>query len=231
MTLQVAIIATGILVIFAGVLMLLRTSRKAETETETSFNILGITLSGPTAAVVITIGVVLVLAAEPWMLRSSSAGDGVSPPPSTSRSTPRSPSSQPPASTALTAERAPITITTPTNGQQVVGAQGVTLTGTADNADDRKLWVLDHADNDKYYLVSPAPLAVINGRWSFADRHIGSESSEDDGNTFVLTVVSADETCQDAFKKAKPNNENDIVFSTLPVGCKEEAKVGVVKTS
>jgi hypothetical protein len=124
-----------------------------------------------------------------------------------------------------------VRITSPADGQKVVGLDGVLVEETADKAHDRRLWMFDHADNDQYYVVNSSPLAVIDGHWSFFDRQVGSATADDDGHTFVLMVVTADDSCQEELQRKKPNNEGDIAFSSLPTGCTPGPAVNVVKVA
>ncbi|MCU1685182.1 MAG: hypothetical protein JWQ81_5921 [Amycolatopsis sp.] len=231
MTTNTIAIIAGCLIAMAGVVVIAHRIKEKTEDTPTIARIGPIELSGGAGTVLAMIGGLILLASLLWPLGNISNRDQN--PVSSTPTTPTRPSSIPP--TVKLASPTPqvtqVAITSPTTGQKVIGKSGVLLEGTAGEADDRQLWLFDHADDNLYYLISNAPLTVTNGRWSAQDPQVGSTTSEDDGHTFVLLLAQADARCNGTLGSAVPNASGDIVFPHLPEGCSQVASVNVVKSS
>ncbi len=227
---QIVVTTIGSLVISAGIVILFRTILHKKDETHTTIKILNMEISGGGATVTMIVGAILILVAHAWTLVDTASE--ISSPTSTAPTT--TPTRRSMDSSSIEPglpQPEVVRITSPANGQKVVGLEGVLVEGTASKADDRHLWIFDHADNDQYYLITSSPLAVIDGHWSFFDSQVGSATPEDDGHTFVLMVITANDSCKEELKQKKPNNEGDIVFSNLPNGCTPGPTVNVVKVA
>ncbi|WP_154677190.1 hypothetical protein [Parafrankia discariae] len=117
-----------------------------------------------------------------------------------------------------------ITVAAPLNGTEISGAEGVVISGTAQNLGDSTIWIFDFAlDADGkrvFYRNNDIPLEVAEGAWSFIDRPIGGGTS-DIGNNFKISIVEASKECTEILRNAKPNPDGDVVFSSLPAGCQQ----------
>ena len=122
-------------------------------------------------------------------------------------------------------------ITSPTDGQQVSGAVGVQVTGTACGLVAEYGWVFDHDSEDPYYYEvypsTPGPIVQGNGAWSVLDQPIGSQG--DVGKPYFLTLVLASATCNAALENI-PQVDGDYKVLTFPTGCQIIQSVRVVVT-
>jgi hypothetical protein len=129
-----------------------------------------------------------------------------------------------------------LTITSPSAGQHVDGAQGVEVTGKSCSMGESTGWLFDYDTNDEHYYMdypvnSPdnaAPIIVSNGGWSYDDAPIGSPGDRD--QTYGITVVLASSTCTKKLESAKPDAQGDIRYTSFPSGCMVETTVDVEVT-
>jgi hypothetical protein len=129
-----------------------------------------------------------------------------------------------------------LTITSPSAGQAVDGAEGIEVVGKSCGMSGSTGWLFDYDLSDEHYYMdypvsSPnnaAPIIVSNGGWSYNDSPIGSPG--DVNQTYGITVVLASPPCTKELESAKPDASGDIIFKTFPSGCKIEDAVDVEVT-
>jgi hypothetical protein len=123
-------------------------------------------------------------------------------------------------------------ITSPSAGQQVSGAQGIEVTGTACAMNGMTGWLFDYDPNDQHYYMdysdNPEPVVVGNGSWAYDDQPIGSPGDND--QAYGITAVLASPACTSKLENAKPDPEGDFPYKTLPDGCQAEDTVDVIVT-
>lgn len=229
MPLQTIVIIVGSLIVMTGIVVLFRSIKEGREDTPTSARIGPLELNGGAGVITILIGGLLISGSILW-LHGTGTGTGTVDQPT---KVVGDPGKQPSSAHTSSPEPAPasVVITTPVAGQKVTGKSGVRVQGSAPDTDDRKLWLFDHADDNKYYLVSSSPLTVAHGQWMIQDPQVGSATPEDDGHIFVLTLARANDVCATTLLNAKSNPEGDVVFDHLPEGCVEAAHVDIVKDS
>lgn len=129
-----------------------------------------------------------------------------------------------PTSPTSSASPPQIIVHAPLNGAEISGAEGVTIEGSAGDLGDSTIWIFDFALNADgrrvFYRANDLPLEVTEGNWSFTDRPIGNGSS-DIGEVFKIAIVEASADCTKILKNAKPNQDGDVVFPSLPAGCRQ----------
>jgi hypothetical protein len=126
-----------------------------------------------------------------------------------------------------------LTITSPSGGQAVDGAQGIEVTGTSCGMNGSTGWLFDYDLNDEHYYMdypvnSPynaVPIIVSNGSWAYNDAPIGSPG--DVNQTYGITAVLASPACTKELESAKPDSSGDIRLTNFPPGCKIETTVDV----
>ena len=110
------------------------------------------------------------------------------------------------------------------------GQAGVTLTGTATGLGGSRLRVFELAPDGLYYVADEGPVPVHAGRWRFHNGTIGS-GAQDVGKVFTTIAVIADAACGRTLAAAVPNGEGNVVYRTLPPGCREGDSVRVRKVA
>jgi hypothetical protein len=160
------------------------------------------------------------------LLPTDSSASPTTGPPNSSISPTIPTSTSPPLETLPTGV---VKITSPSDGQQVIGHEGVWLRGIAGELGSNHLRIFDHADNGLYYLIDNGPLSVSNKQWSFFDPQIGSGTPGDVGHTFVLVAAVSNATCDQSLAASQPDVQGDVSFTKLPDGCAEASNVRVIK--
>lgn len=119
----------------------------------------------------------------------------------------------------------PIAITSPTNGAGV--RSGFTVSGTAPDLGEDKLWLFVWGDNATvpgkvYYRTTSVPIGIVSGFW---DAHLGSLGApgKEIGRTFILRLVRANPHCSDVIKNITPSPMGNFFIRELPNGCTEVA--------
>lgn len=123
-----------------------------------------------------------------------------------------------------------VTIDSPPQGTEVHGQAGVTLTGRATGLGGHRLRIIELAPDGLYYVADEGPVPVRSGRWSFHNGTIGA-GAQDVGKTFTTIAVIANAACQRTLTSAVPNAEGNVVYRTLPPGCRAGDSVRVLKVA
>ena len=218
------LLVVGIALIVLGVVLLFI---KEGTAVSKGF---GIEVNGPIGIVVLVAGTVCI-GAYTWLTVETRGADG-----------PKQSEARP----GVSSSSALPTVTEPSyiKAESIQNGEGVTigtavvrgkadleLGGTALDLGGDSLWMFDYDPNDElHYRDSDKALSVKGGQWSFVDGPIGDDDSSDKGTTYRVVVVRANQGCSAKLAATKPNEDGDVVFSGLPVGCTEAAWVNVLKT-
>jgi hypothetical protein len=124
-----------------------------------------------------------------------------------------------------------LAITSPTDGQQFSGADGVPVSGTACGLADEDGWLFDSDGEDPYYYEvypnDPGPVVQQNGPWTTIDQPIGEQG--DDHKTYYLTLVLASANCDTFLRNMRPI-DSDLKILRFPPDCRIAQTVSVVVT-
>lgn len=89
-------------------------------------------------------------------------------------------------------------------------------------------WLFDLDPENGHFYRAPETPYVTGGTYTFDDSPIGDDG--DDGKSYFVVLVAADEACNKTLVDTKPNSDGDYVFNQLPQGCTEVQRVELVVT-